>query len=324
MNVAVILIFVFVFILLALAALTFSSVMSSLTRKEKFEARISVATNETAKQLVVQDEQISLSKTVSRTEIVKSQAAGVIGVDLQQADAYPIKWWLVPPISLFLAFLVTELAIMSLGYGTLLMAFGLPAAWFILTKLIFIWFNNQRNAKLLSQFPDALGTIVRCVRVGIPMGEALRTVARDSPEPTKAEFIILADKVAIGIPIDVALRELSLRIKLTEYQFFATAITLQLRSGGAITQTLETLAEVIRKRVGLKARGYALTSEARTSAMLLAILPFLTGVALYFMNRPYIELLFFTPSGHACLGGALLLMGIGMGTIQFMINNVLK
>ncbi|OYV42410.1 MAG: hypothetical protein B7Z75_13000 [Acidocella sp. 20-57-95] len=324
MSGLVIVIFVFVFVLLALAAVTFSSVMSSLNRKEKFEARISVATNDTAKQLVVQDENITLAKTVSRTEIVKAQAAGIIGVDLQQADAYPIKWWLVPPISLFLAFLVTELAILSLGFATFFMLVGLPAAWFVITKLIFIWFNNKRNAKLLAQFPDALGTIVRCVRVGIPMGEALRTVSRDSPEPTKAEFIILADKVAIGIPIDVALRDLSVRIKLTEYQFFATAITLQLRSGGAITQTLETLAEVIRKRVGLKARGLALTSEARTSALILAVLPFLTGGALFFMNRSYIELLFFTPSGHACLGGALLLMGIGMGTIQFMINNVLK
>ena len=57
-----------------------------------------------------------------------------------------------------------------------------------------------------------------------------------------------------------------MRIKLTEYQFFATALTLQARSGGGITQTLETLADVIRKRVGLKARGYALTAEARTSA----------------------------------------------------------
>ena len=158
---------------------------------------------------------------------------------------------------------------------------------------------NRRNAKLLEQFPDALGTIVRCVRVGIPMGEALRTVARDAPEPTKTEFDILADKVSIGIPLDVALRELSLRIKLTEYQFFATALTLQARSGGGITQTLETLADVIRKRVGLKARGYALTAEARTSAMILAVLPFVAGGGIFVMQRQYIVMLFNTSSGQA-------------------------
>jgi tight adherence protein B len=136
--------------------------------------------------------------------------------------------------------------------------------------------------------------------------------------------MILADKVSIGIPLDVALRELSGRIKLTEYQFFSTALTLQARSGGGITQTLETLAEVIRKRVALKQRGYALTSEARTSALILSCLPFVAGGAIFVMQRDYINLLFTTTGGQACLGAAILLMMTGMGIIQYMISSVLK
>jgi tight adherence protein B len=134
----------------------------------------------------------------------------------------------------------------------------------------------------------------------------------------------LADKVSIGIPLDAALRDLAIRIKLTEYQFFATALTLQARSGGGITQTLETLAEVIRKRVGLKARGYALTAEARTSAYILALLPFVAGGGIFIMQRPYAMLLFDTKGGQSCLAAAILLMGAGLGSIQYMINNVLK
>jgi tight adherence protein B len=254
----------------------------------------------------------------------KDKAAALVSVDLQQAETYPIKWWLVPPLSLLLSIGVVELAAHPLGHRYLLYVFGLPFIWLILTKYIFNWFTNRRNSSLLEQFPDALSTVVRCVRVGIPMGEALRTVSRDALEPTKTEFGILADKVSIGIPLDVALRELSVRIKLTEYQFFATALTLQARSGGGITQTLETLAEVIRKRVGLKARGYALTAEARTSAMILSILPFVAGGAIFVMQRDYIVLLFDTKSGQACLAAAILLMATGMGTIRYMISNVLK
>jgi len=130
--------------------------------------------------------------------------------------------------------------------------------------------------------------------------------------------------VQIGIPVEIALRELAARIKLTEYQFFATAITLQTRSGGGITQTLETLAEVIRKRVGLRDRGYALTAEARTSALILAVLPFVAGTALFIMQRHYIIMLFDTSSGQSCLAAALLLMCTGMGIIQYMISSVLK
>jgi len=269
-------------------------------------------------------ERISLSKAAQETQHLKQIAENIIGVDLNQAEAYPIKWWLVPPLTLGLSWLIIDIASHPIGHRDFLLLFGWPFCWLFVTKFAFNWLNNQRNSKLLEQFPDALSSIVRCVRVGIPMAEALRTVSRDALEPTKAEFQTLADKVTIGIPLEVALRELSTRIKLTEYQFFATALTLQARSGGGITQTLETLAEVIRKRVALKDRGYALTAEARTSAMILAVLPFIAGGGIFVMQRPYIKLLFDTPSGQSCLGAAILLMGAGLGTIQYMINNVLK
>ncbi len=311
-------------LLVAISAISLVSVLRAHERQRKFTGRMNLATQTSARQAGPVEEELSLTRTVSRSDEIKAKAAGLIGVDLQQEETYPIKWWLVPPIAIGISWVIVTLASHPLGHGFLLTTFMWPLVSLGVTKFIFNWFTNRRNAALLEQFPDALGTVVRCVRVGIPMGEALRTVSRDSLEPTKAEFLILADKVSIGIPLDAALRELAMRIKLTEYQFFATALTLQARSGGGITQTLETLADVIRKRVGLKARGYALTAEARTSSMILAALPFVAGGAIYVMQRAYILLLFETSSGQSCLFAAILLMGVGLGTIQFMINNVLK
>jgi tight adherence protein B len=319
-----ILLFIFVLILLGLMILTVIFIMQGHDRSRKFQARLQGVVVKETNGLNPADEALSLTKTVSRMEKVKEKAAGVIGVDLQQSETYPIKWWLVPVLTLLTTGVIIELASHPLANFKLMLGVAFPAIWLLLTKFMFNWFTNKRNAKLLEQFPDALNTVVRCVRVGIPMGEALRTVARDAQLPTKTEFAILADKVSIGIPLDIALRELSQRIKLTEYQFFATALTLQARSGGGITQTLENLADVIRKRVGLRARGYALTAEARTSAMILAALPFIAGAAIFFMQRPYILLLFTTQSGESVLGAAILLMVTGMGIIQFMISNVLK
>jgi tight adherence protein B len=315
--------FALIIILLVLCGGAMVAVMRAHDRDKKFQGRLGMAVEPLARSAQV-EEQFTLTKTVTRSEQIKQQAANFIGVDLQQAETYPIKWWLIPPIGVCFAWCISFLASHPLGHPGIIYALGWPVDSLLITKFLFNWFNNRRNAALLEQFPDALSTIVRCVRVGIPMGEALRTVAGDALEPTKAEFVILADKVSIGIPLDVALRELATRIKLTEYQFFSTALTLQSRSGGGITQTLETLADVIRKRVGLKQRGYALTAEARTSAMILSVLPFIAGGAIFVMQRDYIVLLFTTASGQAVLGCAILLMGIGLGVIQFMISNVLK
>jgi len=223
-------------------------------RTEKLKARLLNAMDPVARPTQAATEEYSLVRTVSRSEQFWERVAGFIGVDMQQAETYPIKWWLVPPIAVLLdAGLIFLLSHPLASYPFLLYIteyFGSVVFWYVLTRFIFNMFTNRRNTKLIEQFPDALNTIVRCVRVGIPMGEALRTVAKDSMEPTKLEFSIVADKVSIGVPLDVALRELSLRIKLTEYQFFATALTLQARAGGGITQTLEGLSDVIRKRVG--------------------------------------------------------------------------
>ncbi|GLR65896.1 hypothetical protein GCM10010909_05740 [Acidocella aquatica] len=320
--------FAIIVVLLVLAGIVLVSILQSYDRQQKLQLRMQDVVAPGERSIKTAVEEISLTHKVSRIQELKERAAGFIGVDLRQAETYPIKWWLVPPLTLVLTAVVVLMASHPLsGYKALvflLTYFASPVIWLVLTKFVFNWFTNRRNAKLLEQFPDALSTIVRCVRVGIPIGEALRTVARDAQEPTKTEFDVLADKVSIGIPLDIALRELSQRIKLTEYQFFATALTLQARSGGGITQTLETLAEVIRKRVGLKARGYALTAEARTSALILSVLPFIAAGAIFVMQREYIMMLFTTKSGESVLGVAILLMGIGMGTIQYMISNVLK
>jgi tight adherence protein B len=315
-------------VLLAAIAAFAMMIVKENERQDRLKGRLQETVAPSARPTSQAEEEFSLVRTVSRIEQIKQRAAGIIGVDLGQAETYPIKWWLVPFITAGVTWFLMFLASHPLGSHKVLWfvvkVFGTPVVWWMLTGFVFNWLTNRRNTKLVEQFPDALNTIVRCVRVGIPMAEALRTVAKDAMEPTKLEFTILADKVSIGVPLDVALRELGQRVKLTEYQFFATAITLQARSGGGITQTLETLSEVIRKRVGLKARGYALTAEARTSAMILSVLPFVAGGAIFVMQRQYIMLLFTTSGGQSVLGAAILLMCTGMGIIQFMISNVLK
>ena len=55
------------------------------------------------------DEVFSLTKTVSRMEQIKEKAAGIIGVDLHQSETYPIKWWLVPPLTFARAGVMIEL-----------------------------------------------------------------------------------------------------------------------------------------------------------------------------------------------------------------------
>ena len=69
------------------------------------------------------------------------------------------------------------------------------------------------------------------------------------------------------------------------------------QTGGALSETLENLADVIRKRVAVRQRGEALSAEAKTSAIVLGLLPPLAAVGLYVLNPLYVIVLFTDPGG---------------------------
>ena len=81
--------------------------------------------------------------------------------------------------------------------------------------------------------------------------------------------------------------------------------------------------DVIRKRAALKARGHAMTAEARTSSSILALLPVLTGGMLYALNPQYMMLLFTDPTGKTFFSIAIISLIMGMLAIRAIIKSVL-
>ncbi len=183
----------------------------------------------------------------------------------------------------------------------------LPFFDVFLTRIFLTSAARKVSRTLLTQFPDALAMISRSVRVGVPVNEAIRIVGREGQSPTREEFARTADQVSIGRDLEVALLEMAERNDVAEYRFFATALALQTQTGGGLTETLETLADTIRKRENARKRGHALASEARTSIYVLAGLPIVVGAMLFVINPDYIGLLFTDPVGEELLG-----VGVGM------------
>jgi tight adherence protein B len=250
-----------------------------------------------------------------------ARLAGVFGLRLDRAAEYPIRWWIIPLAAMPLARAAAGLAAL-LGGDLLLLA--TPALWFLFCRWGFGWLDAKRIETLFRQFPDALGMVTRAVRVGIPVSEAIRSVAREAPKETAAEFQRIADRLSIGLPIDQALAETAHRNGVPEYRFFATALALQSQTGGGLGETLENLAEVIRKRVALKERGYALAAEARTSAGILAALPFFTAGVLAVLSPSYIVLLFNDAGGQRILAAAIGLLLTGILVMRSMIKRSLS
>jgi tight adherence protein B len=289
------------------------------TRREKLAQRITgVLTPH------LRTHRIELSAFIQTPTIKHRSAFGrmasVFGFDPAGLDRYPLKWWLIVLIAMGVAKAAQSLASDMIGAWSIL---ALPVVWVALSRMVFGFFNKRYQDKLLHQFPDALAMIVRAVRVGIPVPRAINNVARDAPAPTCHMFARLVDQISVGVALDAAVLETAQRSELAEYRFFATAITLQMQTGGALGETLENLADVIRKRVGLKARALALASEARTSAMVLSGLPIFTGTLLWVMNPSYIDQLFEPGAGRTIFSCAVLSLSGGLLVMRTLIQRSL-
>jgi len=246
--------------------------------------------------------------------------SALFGFDPEKAELYPAPCWVVLAVAFLLAWGTQAVSAGMMGPASLA---SLPIIWVMLCRAFFKWVEKKRQKLMLAQFPDALSMIVRSVRVGVPVMEAVRAVSRELPAPTGPEFGRMIDQVAIGSTLEDTVTDLARRSGLAEYRFFATALALQNQTGGTLSDTLDSLADVIRKRAALRAKGYAMTSEARTSAMILAALPFVTGIMLYFLNPSYIMVLFTDTTGQQLLGGAVLSLSVGMLIIRLIIQKTL-
>lgn len=306
---------------LSLAGLGLSSMLVSRAQRvrERRDKRFAFVTQPHVKVRPIELSAFTRTEPAQNRSVAATLAA-IFKIDLEKPELYPMAWWAVLLLTFIIANFARILAEALVGGASILV---LPAVWVMLSRTFFGWAANRRRRKLLDQFPDALAMIVRSVRVGIPVMEAIRAVGRESPEPTGPEFNRLVNEVAVGKALEDAIVEMARRSELSEYRFFATALSLQNQTGGTLSDTLESLADVIRKRMALKAKGYAMSSEARTSALVLAVMPVLMGGGMWAMDPKYINILFFQPTGHELLGGAIVSLALGLLSIRTIIRKTL-
>ena len=191
--------------------------------------------------------------------------------------------------------------------------FGIPR-WAIhfLTK--------RRQKKFTNEFANAIDVIVRSVKSGLPVNEALKIVAREIPEPVQGEFSKLCEGLKVGVSLDQGLKRMFDNMPTPEVNFFSIVMAVQLKSGGNLSEALGNLAAVLRDRKRLQGKIKALSAEAKASAMIIGALPPGVMLMVYFSTPAYILPLFTTRAGNLMLAGCVVWMGCGIFIMKKMIS----
>jgi tight adherence protein B len=187
-------------------------------------------------------------------------------------------------------------------------------------RFIVRFITRRRQKKFLEEFPDALEAVIRLLKAGMPVSEAISMISREFTGPIGEEMSRIYDKQKIGIPMHEAALEATKRMPLTEMKMFATGLAIQAQTGSSLSEVLRNLAGVIRARFKLKRKIKALSSEAVASASIIGALPLLVMLGMYFANREYMMVLFETTTGNILLAGAGFWMLCGIVVMKIMIN----
>jgi len=211
----------------------------------------------------------------------------------------------------YLVYLRTNTFVLEVLVG--LVAAYLPFAYVLRRR-------TSRFNKFDQGLPEALDLMVSALRAGHSLVSALRLVAHESSDPIGTEFRICFDEQNYGLELRTAMENLVARVPLQDLRIVATAILIQKESGGNLAEVLDKAAYLIRERFQLKRQIRVHTAQGRLTGWILTILPFVLGVALYFISPDTMRVLWTRKIGidMLCASAAMTIVG------GFVINRIVN
>lgn len=189
-------------------------------------------------------------------------------------------------------------------------AFGsLPLLWIMFRR-------SRRLGKFTKQLPEALSLIARALRSGHSLASGLKVVCDEMQDPIGKEMNITYEEQNLGIPLDIALKNMFKRVPNLDLKFFATAVAIQRQSGGDLAEILDKISHVTRERQELLGHVQALTGEGRISGIVLMGLPVAIFLCVWKMNPDYVMILFTDEMGRKMVGVAIGLQMLGAYSIK--------
>jgi tight adherence protein B len=195
------------------------------------------------------------------------------------------------------------------GFGIQPLVFGIVG--FFLPQL-YLGFRQRRRLKAFnSQLGDTLVLMANALKTGYSLAQAIDVVANKATPPMNQEFDRVVKEVNLGAGIEESLGRLVRRTESSDLDMVATAIAINRKIGGNLSEILETISETIRERVRIKGEMSSMTAQARGSGYMITALPIVLGVFMYFVTPQYFAPMLGNPIGIGMLVAAGIFMGLG-------------
>lgn len=213
-------------------------------------------------------------------------------------------------------------------FGVMVMVFQRNAIWGVVAASVVLGVAvvmiqgvaARHKTRFENQLPDTLNLLSTSLRSGYSLLQAVEAVAAEAPEPTAREFGRAMNETRLGRSPVAALKQVADRMESLDFDWAVLAISIQREVGGNLAEVLQTAADTMLQRNRLRREMKALTAEGRVSAYVLGALPILLFLFLFLSRRDYLQPMLESTTGLIALGGAGVMLGVGI----FWLSKIVK
>lgn len=183
---------------------------------------------------------------------------------------------------------------------------------------------NKKRAKRVELFEqqliDAISIMSSCLKAGLTFQQALVSISTEMPNPISEEFGRIVKELKLGSSIETSLTRLSDKIGSQNFMMIVSAILIQRQTGGNLSEILINISGTIKERFKIKNEIKVLTATARTSGLVVGLMPVAIILVFMLFNPNYVTVFFESNLGIAMIVIAMVMELIGYLLIRKIVN----
>ncbi len=192
---------------------------------------------------------------------------------------------------------------------------GAIAGWLI-PRLYAARQRDRRLEQIEKQLPETLTAMIKALRAGSGLLQALAYATDETPAPLGPELQTALRELQLGAEAEDVFEALKERVGSRDLEVAVTAIVVQRTVGGNLSGILSNVRDTIRERAKIAGEINVLTTRQRLTSNLMAALPILVALAFLGINREMGSLLVNTVVGQTALAFSLVLELVGILLIR--------
>lgn len=181
-------------------------------------------------------------------------------------------------------------------FGFLLVFLG----W-TLPRRVLTFMHKKRIKKFVLQMIDGLSLMSNGLQSGLNVPQALQIVTEELPNPISQEFGLVLSQNKLGVTLEDAMSNLSVRMPADDIEMFTTSVNILKETGGNLAETFDTISKTIRERIKVESKISAMVSQGVLQGIIVVLMPFALAAILYAVDPERIAPMFTTIPGWALL-----------------------